>query len=78
MLQQLLKKLESFQSPSSGQMSFLEMEGAGEAEPQLEVQEASLSAEELELLSELKDLPISALTPLEALNHIAKWQKALN
>jgi len=72
--QQLLKKLEFFQSPRSGQMSFLDMEAANELE---RATGNPPGGEELKLIAELKELSISSLTPLEALNHIAQWQKEL-
>ncbi|MCB0366313.1 MAG: DNA mismatch repair protein MutS [Bdellovibrionaceae bacterium] len=75
---QLLKKLESFQASGSGQMSFMEMDTSPEDVASDPVFEPSLNPEEVELLRELKDLSVTGMTPLEALNHIAKWQKSLS
>ncbi|MCB0384260.1 MAG: AAA family ATPase, partial [Bdellovibrionales bacterium] len=73
---QLLKKLESFQASGSGQMSFLEMNNS--PEDVIVDLEPSLNPEETELLRELKELSVTGMTPLDALNHIAKWQKSLS
>lgn len=75
---QLLKKLEGFSSSSPGQMSFMELEPSATEVDTAQLPDLQLREGEKELLEELKSVSISGLTPLEALNHIAKWQQSLS
>lgn len=52
--------------------------GMREAVGQEEASSATLSPDELSALEEIRGLDLSAMTPLEALNQIAKWQQSLS
>lgn len=77
----ILRKLEAGRKVETEQMSLM---GTLEREPEIEPEndsapEIAKMPPELEAaLEEMKGLDISKLTPLEALNQIAKWQRSLS
>lgn len=77
---QLLKEIESRQQSTSGQMSLMTMSAPAVEE---DSSENAVGAAELEkrrrmesFVREIADLAIPSLTPLEALNRIARWQES--
>lgn len=76
----LLKKLESHQTTETPQMSMLGLLDRGDEEVmESPIEEmASVAHEERAALDELKNTDLTRLTPLEALNQIARWQQSLS
>ena len=76
----VLEQLENFSGSSNGQMSFLEMSASVDMIPE-ESSSDSSSLEELKRLKpieeDLKKISLQQMTPLDALNTIAKWQQDL-
>ncbi|MBC86513.1 MAG: DNA mismatch repair protein MutS [Bdellovibrionaceae bacterium] len=71
--QKLLEKMESFNAPSSQQMTLLEVE---DVEPVIENE--SIPENLLNLIENIKNTSIQSMTPLEAINKIAEWQRDLS
>ena len=76
----ILKKLEGGRSFDADQMSLLgrfDIEAANEIESRVE-SVPEIPAFVASALQEIKGLDVSSLTPLEALNRIAQWQRSLS
>ena len=71
----VLQQLENFSGSSDGQMSFLEVETVSSPEPNTAEEESLKRLKPIE--EDLKKISLQQMTPLDALNTIAKWQQDL-
>lgn len=71
----VLEQLESFSGSSNGQMSFLEMPSADTGVKTDDAAEELIRLKPIE--QDLKKISLQQMTPLDALNTIAKWQQDL-
>lgn len=73
----LLKMIESRKVETSSQLSLLDMAFAEEPAALAAAPEPAHREEVEQLVEEVKNYPLTKITPLEALNQIAQWQKNL-
>ncbi len=71
----VLKKLEAGAQFDSPQLSLIEALTPAQAEAENALTQSKLAV--FEVASDIKGLELSSMTPLEALNRIAKWQQSL-
>lgn len=72
----LLRELESRKVTASSQMSLMDlMDNSQDEDSFNDIKEVNLSPEVLNFLDEVKKLAVMQMTPLEALNHLAKVQE---
>lgn len=73
----VLKQLENFNGSSTGQMSFLDIAATQSPDNEVKAQEDDELKRLKPIHEDLKKISLQQMTPLDALNTIAKWQQDL-